>query len=1121
MATLNSPGVAVTVVNESFYTPAAPGTVPLIVVASASNKKNPSGVTAPGTTTANNGKVWLLTGQRDLADTFGTPIFYTDAQNNPVNGGELNEYGLQAAYSLLGVSSAAYVVRAPIDLGSLLAKTSAPTGAPADGAYWLDTSNTLYGVFEWDSTKRVFTNKTPLVIDDSTAASKFDAVNKKPNQSQGTVGQYAVTANLPAFESHVFYKNSNGNWVEVGSINEDNFTGGTSDTFVSTVWSTSWPAATGKAIASVTTSSGTLTLNTIAITVPASWTPSSVATLINTAAQTAGVGAKVIGTKLAIFADYNAKSNGSTEDGKVAISGDAALLAELGLTAKTYLGPTVFVGPHTAHPDFTTQPTGSVYVKTTSPNAGANWVVKKYSATSQAFNSVKSPVYANSAAATYYLDAVGGGANIPVGTVYVESNYDHGNNSTSSLPVVANFQIKRRVAISPTTITSTAHTGTVTISGTSTFQMAVTTPGSLPTPSGYSPLTTITLAGNSLTDFVQAINVAGLANISAGQNANGSVYISHSAGGEILFKDPNGTLGQAGFTPSEYNATTDKWTNTNNFYTAGDLEPTGATHRASNWQPMVLTSSPVSLSSIPSNGQLWYSSIIDQADIMIHDGTTWRGYKNIFPLTDPNGPIVSATNPRTQTDGSPLENGDIWVSTADIERYGIDVYVYDGITTAAWILQDVTDQTSPTGWVFDDARWATNGYDTVASSIKDLATSDFLDPDAPDPAEYPRGMRLWNLRRSGFNVKQYVTNYINIYSNNGTNLRLNEPMDGANATTPYNPNRWVSVSPNAPEGNGTFGRLAQRSFVVSSLKATIDGSSVIRDTDTLAFNLITCPGYPEAIQNLITLNADRAYTGFVIGDTPFRLKSNGTDLLAWGANSNGALDNGDKGAVSRNEYMAMFYPSGYTNDLTGNYIVVPPSHMMLRTIVNSDAKSYPWFAPAGIRRGLVDNATSVGYIENGEFKTTALPSGVRDVMATVAINPIANLSGAGIVNYGQYTRAAGASALDRINVARLVAHLRRQLDVLSRPYLFEPNDKITRTEIKNAVTSLLLELVGQRALYDFIVVCDESNNTPARIDRSELWVDLAIEPVKAVEFIYIPLRIVKTGAIQAGTYSLA
>jgi phage tail sheath protein FI len=86
--------------------------------------------------------------------------------------------------------------------------------------------------------------------------------------------------------------------------------------------------------------------------------------------------------------------------------------------------------------------------------------------------------------------------------------------------------------------------------------------------------------------------------------------------------------------------------------------------------------------------------------------------------------------------------------------------------------------------------------------------------------------------------------------------------------------------------------------------------------------------------------------------------------------------------------------------------------------------------------------------------------------------------------------------------------------------LFEPNDKITRNEIRNAAQSLLLELVGQRALYDFIVVCDESNNTPARIDRSELWLDIAIEPVKAVEFIYIPLRLVNTGEIQAGTFTL-
>jgi phage tail sheath protein FI len=87
---------------------------------------------------------------------------------------------------------------------------------------------------------------------------------------------------------------------------------------------------------------------------------------------------------------------------------------------------------------------------------------------------------------------------------------------------------------------------------------------------------------------------------------------------------------------------------------------------------------------------------------------------------------------------------------------------------------------------------------------------------------------------------------------------------------------------------------------------------------------------------------------------------------------------------------------------------------------------------------------------------------------------------------------------------------------LVKPFLFEPNDRITRNEIKQATESFLLELVGQRALYDFLVVCDETNNTPTRIDRSELWLDIAVEPVKAVEFIYIPLRLKNTGDIQAG-----
>jgi hypothetical protein len=473
---------------------------------------------------------------------------------------------------------------------------------------------------------------------------------------------------------------------------------------------------------------------------------------------------------------------------------------------------------------------------------------------------------------------------------------------------------------------------------------------------------------------------------------------------------------------------------------------------------------------------------------------------------------VSALEPTTQSDGTDLVTHDIWVSTADTDRYGKDVYVYDA-DTLKWNLQDTTDQSSPDGWVFANARWGTAGADTEPASIVDLLSSDYVDPDTPDPDLYPKGIKLWNLRRSGYNVKQYVKGTIDITD---TNARY----DGEDMGD-YNPDRWTCVSGNNEDGSGVFGRLAQRKFVVSGLKSFIDTNTAIRDTDTLTFNLIATPGYPEAIANMVAFNTDIGQTAFVVGDTPFRLAPNATELSAWGKNTANAYDNGEDGLVTHNEYLGVFYPSGYTTDNTGKNIVVPASHMMLRTITNSDAKSYPWFAPAGTRRGGVDNATSVGYIDGeGEFKTAALYQALRDVLQSptdkIAINPIATLPGVGLVNFGQQTRASAASALDRINVVRLVAYLRRQLSILAKPFLFEPNDAQTRREIKSAAESLLIELVGQRALYDFIVVCDTSNNTPARIDRSELYMDIAIEPVKAVEFIYIPLRIKNTGEIAAG-----
>jgi hypothetical protein len=1112
MATLQSPGVAVTVINESFYTPAAPGTVPLIFVASASDKVNPSGITAVGTQAANAGKVYLVTSQRDLVDTFGTPRFYTDAGGNPIHGGELNEYGLQAAYSLLGVSSAAYVIRSPIDLAGLVASSSAPAGNPTNGSYWLDTDASLYGVFEWNKATSSFTNKVPAIIDDTNAALTYDGT--APRANFGAIGQYCMAVNQASELSNdqevvtLFYKNSDTNWVEVGSRGETAFVStGSNGTFISTTWSTSFPAVAGsRTFTSITTaSSQTLTINGLTVDVDNGDTPADIALNINSTPGMfvqQGVGARVVNGALSLYVDA-AKSE------SIIINGTGNILTQMGIPASTYNAPTVFVGPHTQYPNFGSEPTGSVYVKTTNPNTGANWTVKQWSEAQNAFNTVRAPIYADTSAATFNLDKTGGGANIPVGTLFVESNFTHGNDSTSTSAVLANFRVLRRSAVAPTTITGS--TGTQAIVTAGQLKIEISAPGA----TGYAATATLAISSGTVarTELITKIMGSSLAPLGltaeTNPNGDGSVVIKHATGGEIRFTDPTGYLALAGF-----------GTATSNFYSlVSAIEPGLATHLASNWAPLAFTASALAPSTSPANGQLWYNSIVDQVDILVHDGSEWKGYASVYPNSDPEGPIVSATRPTTQSDGTDLVNGDVWVSTADIERYGQDIYVYDG-NLLQWVLQDPADNTSPNGWIFADARWADSGSKTAASTIKELRVSNYVDPDAPDPALYPRGMKLWNLRRSGFNVKRFVTDYINLNANDGFNLRYT-PGGTPEEMTTYSANRWVSVSPNNADGSGTFGRKAQRSFVVTALKSTMDSNQSIRDTDSLTFNLIATPGYPELIQNMIALNVDRGLTAFVVGDTSMRLQPTGTAIQAYGLNTNGAFDNGDIGLVSYNEYMAVFYPSGFTNDLTGNNIVVPPSHMMLRTIALSDQQSYPWFAPAGIRRGVIDNATSVGYLQDGEFRSTALPQNVRDVMASAKINPIATITGAGIINFGQYTRANAASSLDRINVARLVAYLRRQLDVLARPFLFEPNDKVTRNEIRNAVQNLLLELVGQRALYDFIVVCDESNNTPARIDRSELWVDVAIEPVKAVEFIYIPVRLVNTGEIKAGTFTIA
>jgi len=1077
---LVSPGVQVNVIDESFYTPAAPGTVPMIFVASAENKLNAGGTgVAEGTTKANAGRPFLLTSQKDLGDLFGDPTFYSDSNGNMIHGGELNEYGLQAAYSLLGVTNQVFVVRADIDLGKLQPSANAPGGEPADGAYWFDTQNTRFGLLEWNAAPvtttggQSFSTVNTIVI---TETSDLDAINTDfPSGAVGTVGDYAVNATDTM--NRVFYKNRSGDWVEVGSDE----------------WKRSWPAVTSTVSGPSVPTGAIIELNGSDVNLTQGGSLTQIASDINSAGVSGVSAAHNTDTNtLELFVDSTATG------GELEIADTSGNVFDaLGLTAGTYRAPTLAIAPHTSVPEFKSTdndpaPTGSVWLKTTEPNGGANFNIKEYSEDTQLWSQVPAPIYTSNAAAIAALDTSGGGENLNVGEIYVKVNVDE------ETPAIANYKIYSRAANGATSVQSAkVIAGSTTAESTQTFSIAETTKGS----STLGAPKTVTFdATGTVTDataVAQAINGAGFVNVQASVDSQNRIVITHRLGGDFVINDIDGKLSNLGFVPFD---PTDSSTTVNLYSNSA------GTWTATLWKTLDYVASDDEPLTLTADGELWYSSIIDEVDIMVNDGTNWRGYKNVNTDTDPNGPIVSASQPSLQSDGSPLVDADLWIDTSDLENFPT-VYRWNG-TLSQWQLLDKTDQTTENGILFDDARWSDAGSNSAAADISELLESDYVDPDCPDPVLYPKGMLLWNLRRSGFNVKRFVRNYINTAQDN---FRFNdESMDS------YYPHRWVTDSSNQLDGSGTFGRLAQRKSVVQALQSEVNSNQEIRDDERRFFNLMACPGYPELIGEMITLNFDRKLTAFIVGDTPFRLTPDATSLNDWATNVNLAAEDNDNGLVSRDEYLGIYYPSGFTSDNAGNNVVVPSSHMALRTIVLNDQVAYPWFAPAGTRRGGVSNASATGYISSeGEFVSTALNTGQRDVLYSNNINPITPITGAGLVVYGQKTRARNASALDRVNVARLTVYLRRQLEILARPYLFEPNDAATRAQVKAAADALLLELVGLRAVYDFITVCDESNNTPARIDRNELYLDVAIEPVKAIEFIYIPLRIKNTGEIAA------
>ena len=1129
---LVSPGLQITVTDESQYISNAVGTVPLVVMATAENKTI-NGVLASGTTEANAGMLQIFGSQRDLSTAMGYPTFQQSSAGTPLHGNELNEYGLMAAYSALGLGNQLYAIRADVDLNQLQSTSVRPTAAVASGTEWFDLADTSWGIYEWNATTQTYTNQEPTLITSSsqcisTTQGSLSGV-LTPLQSIGQVGSYAVVASQSyttgSFDNRIFYKAGN----NIGSL--DPFSINNTWVMIGTPkWHASHPAITGSGYTTGNTVTGTISINSTPITLTSANLITFASTITNSGIP--GVKADVLNNQIAIYSD-GTSSGLSAGDGKIVLAttfngaGNTTVFSGFGLTANVAYSTSQFeYQPFSSIPTWTNTvagdlnaPSGSVWFKTSATGGGANFVFKRYNSLTGLWATQSVNTYNSNNVALYALDPTGGGSNIAAGTIYMRQDVNPVGYGSLGY---ASYRPRVRQVYGQVTAVGNVP-GASPFSVGNSFVLSVTQPGTV-----VATTTTITLAGTGVADFVTAIQKANIPYVSAAITSAGAISITHLAGGDIGLTNLSGTpVTAAGFVAGVTN-----------------VNVSGTNITITGWSNLTYTYSTTQPVADPTDGTLWYYGDPTVVDVMINTGTTWYGYQNVstdargynLANTDPNGVLVSASTPATQSDGTPLQPGDIWLNTSDLENWP-NLSRYTGST---WVAIDNTDQVTQNGILFADARWDNSGTTDPASgtevTTQALLTSNYLDLDAPNPLLYPRGMLLLNTRRSGYNVKKYVATYFTeladgvatwnstttytqgakVYYGStiyvalqGANLNQN-PTTQTAYWTALTQSSWVTTSGLKNDGSPYAGHYAQRQVIVAAMKAALDANTEIRE-EQFKFSLICAPGYPELISDMVSLNNDRANTAFVIGDTPMNLTTNAVDLINWSNDTNG------NGLATADPYLGVYYPSGLSSDLSGNTIMVPPSHMALRTFLYNDNVAYPWFAPAGTRRGLVSNATDLGYVNytNGEFVRTGVNQALRDTLYENKINPITIIPGIGLVVWGQKTRDPNTESLDRINVARLVNYLRTIFASAGNAFLFEPNDKITRDQFGAILSRALNDLVSKRGIYDYLVVCDTTNNTPDRIANNQLYADIAIEPMKDVEFIYIPIRLFNPGDIAS------
>jgi len=271
--------------------------------------------------------------------------------------------------------------------------------------------------------------------------------------------------------------------------------------------------------------------------------------------------------------------------------------------------------------------------------------------------------------------------------------------------------------------------------------------------------------------------------------------------------------------------------------------------------------------------------------------------------------------------------------------------------------------------------------------------------------------------------------------------------------------------------------------------------ALLANQDDYKYNVILTPGlyntdYSSPMTSIISNTQNRGDAIYV------------TDMVAYGA---GSVTTVTAQAAARNtSYAATYWPWCQVQDPdSGQNVWVPASTVIAGVYAYNDSVSEPWFAPAGINRG------GLSQVIRAERR---LPQGDRDTLYNGKINPIATFPGTGVVVYGQKTLQTRASALDRVNVRRLLIALKNYISQVANNLVFEQNTAATRNNFLAQVNPYLESVQQRQGLYAFRVIMDDTNNTPTVIDQNQMVGQIYLQPTKTAEFIYLDFNITPTGA---------